>query len=148
MHLLRPRSLLTDRSGAAALEFGLLAPVLFALLAGTIDMGQGLYQHHVLTKVARDAARFLARAPTPDATWETRARNVALYGTVDGSGTPLSTTIQISFTYGATGSPTTFYGSPQVITAVVEQPFNPFTGFFFNGQVTIAARHQERHIGS
>lgn len=46
-----------DASGIAAVEFGLIAPVLMLLLAGTLDLGHTLYVQAVLQGAVQKAAR-------------------------------------------------------------------------------------------
>ncbi len=46
------------RAGAAALEFAVIAPVLFAIVFGIIELGRALMVQHVLSDVARDCARY------------------------------------------------------------------------------------------
>jgi Flp pilus assembly protein TadG len=86
-----------DRSGAALIEFTVLAPLLISLMCGLAEFGQALRQYHIMEKGVRDAARYLSRVPAnppcvaADATWGsyvTQAKNLAVYG-VTTSGTAL-----------------------------------------------------------
>lgn len=54
------RRLLRNTSGAAAVEFAIVLPVLVAVLMGTIEFGLILYSKNALQSVARDVARQLA----------------------------------------------------------------------------------------
>jgi Flp pilus assembly pilin Flp len=45
-----------DINGAAAVEFALLAPLLFAMVAGTIDIGWLQYQKTMLQQIVREGA--------------------------------------------------------------------------------------------
>jgi Flp pilus assembly protein TadG len=46
------------RSGATAVEFAVIAPVIFALVFGIIELGRALMVTHILADVSRDAARY------------------------------------------------------------------------------------------
>lgn len=50
------RRLLGDSSGAAAVEFALLAPLLILAFLGMVDLGFANYEHMRLDQIARDAA--------------------------------------------------------------------------------------------
>ena len=56
-----------SESGAAAVEFALLLPVLMAMLMGTLEMGLILYDKAVLTNATREGARagIVLRNPKP-----------------------------------------------------------------------------------
>jgi Flp pilus assembly protein TadG len=49
---------LTKRRGAAAVEFALVAQVMFVLIFGIIEIGRALMVVHLLSDVARDSARY------------------------------------------------------------------------------------------
>jgi Flp pilus assembly protein TadG len=49
-----------SQRGAAAVEFALIAPLLFALLFGIIEMGAILYNQAVITNASREGARYAA----------------------------------------------------------------------------------------
>ena len=77
--------------GSAAAEFALVLPVLALLLFGTIEVGRALHDYQLVDKSVRSATRYLSRAPVScpagfDVLDEANARNLALTGTVDGSG--------------------------------------------------------------
>ena len=60
--------------GAAAVEFGLLLPVLVIMLLGVAEIGRLLFHYHTIAQSVEDGARYLTRAPgaidCPDgATW-------------------------------------------------------------------------------
>lgn len=59
-----------SESGANAVEFALLAPVVFLILFGTIYGGWAWNTQQTLTHAARDGARFAATLPgAPDSEW-------------------------------------------------------------------------------
>jgi len=49
--------MLKSESGASAVEFGLLAPLLFAITFGIIEFGLLLYDYAVITNASREGAR-------------------------------------------------------------------------------------------
>jgi Flp pilus assembly protein TadG len=56
---LRPlRHFLRNRRGTAAIEFAFVAPVLFALTIGTIDVGRLVWSASMLHHMAREATRY------------------------------------------------------------------------------------------
>ena len=57
-----PRRVAGDRSGASAVEFALLAPILLLLAVGMAQFGIVLNQYIMLTEAVRDGARQLALA--------------------------------------------------------------------------------------
>lgn len=59
-HMTRVRTVSGRESGAAAVEFALVLPLLLVLLLGIIDFGLYYYNDLQLTHVARDAARYLS----------------------------------------------------------------------------------------
>ena len=77
-----------DDAGAALVEFSLVAPVLLFLGLGMSEFGRFMYQHQMVVEGLRDAARYLARLDPGDATNQANAANLAVTGTIDGSGDP------------------------------------------------------------
>ena len=56
--------LLGDRRGVAAIEFGLVAPVLFSMLLGGLEFGRMFYVRQGLEGVVESAARYYILNPT------------------------------------------------------------------------------------
>jgi Flp pilus assembly protein TadG len=54
----------SNEGGAAAIEFALIATILFMLLFGILQFGQFYSQYQVLQGAAREGARFAATRPT------------------------------------------------------------------------------------
>jgi Flp pilus assembly protein TadG len=52
------RRFLRDRRGTAVIEFAFVAPVLFALTIGTIDVGRLVWSASMLHHMAREATRY------------------------------------------------------------------------------------------
>lgn len=75
--------------GVSALEFALLLPLLVMLPAALWDLGRALTQHERLNHAVRAAARHLATGDANDTTRQLEARNLAVYGRMDGAGTPI-----------------------------------------------------------
>ena len=53
--------LLRDRRGAAAAEMALVAPLLCVIMIGSVEVGNFMYNEHILAKAVRDGARYAAR---------------------------------------------------------------------------------------
>ena len=72
---------LRDRSGAALVEFTIVAPLLVLLAFGTFAFGRGLYQYQQVVNGVRDAARYLAHTSDPtNATAQSQAKTLATKG--------------------------------------------------------------------
>jgi len=84
----RVGALRRDEAGAALVEFTLLAPFLLFLGLGMTEFGRFLYQYQMVVEGLRDAGRYLARLDPADATNQDNAANLAVTGTIDGSGDP------------------------------------------------------------
>jgi Flp pilus assembly protein TadG len=79
--------LVRDRRGSALVEFTLLAPFLLFLGLGMAEFGRFLYQYQLVVEGLRDGARYLARVQDPTTVAnKTSAANLAVTGTIDGSG--------------------------------------------------------------
>ena len=59
----RDRTVLGCEDGTAILEFALVLPILFALLAGAFEIGRALLVRHAMVEAVRGGARVLARLP-------------------------------------------------------------------------------------
>jgi Flp pilus assembly protein TadG len=76
-----------SESGAALVEFTLLAPFLLFLGLGMSEFGRFLYQYQLVLDGLRDGTRYLARLQDPTTTAnQTSAANLAVTGTIDGTG--------------------------------------------------------------
>jgi Flp pilus assembly protein TadG len=56
--------LLRDRGGGAILEFAILAPLLFTILLGIVEMGRMFYVRQALEYATEQAARYYMLNPT------------------------------------------------------------------------------------
>jgi hypothetical protein len=57
------RTFFADRTGAAAAEMALVAPLLIALLFGSVETGNYFMTEHAVAKSVRDGARYASRLP-------------------------------------------------------------------------------------
>lgn len=87
----------TSQTGAAAVEFALVLPLLILMVFGITEYGRAIYQYDTLTKAARTAARHLSTASAGDDVAKSQARCLAVtgdYTTAGGqvtcSGTPVA----------------------------------------------------------
>jgi Flp pilus assembly protein TadG len=149
-----------DDRGAAAVEVGLALPFMAILASGLFEYGSLFYNYELVQTGVRDAARYLARVENPAAS-ETAARNLALRGTVDATGTLRVSWWKagdIAITYEATANPmneTTgrrlYRGSDPLTVIRVSTEFD-YSGFGFLksfglGPVKVNAAHEERYVG-
>src|SRR5260221_5406472 len=76
-----------NRSGAALVEFTLVAPLLVTLAFGMLAFGRGLYQYQQVVNGVRDAARYLAHQSNPsDSTLQSQAKTLATKGCLTSCG--------------------------------------------------------------
>ena len=105
---------LQSESGASAVEFALLLPVLMMILFGIIEFGLALYRQAILTNASREGARLGIVQSIPaittgqiDAVIDTYltsagippgnvTRNIVAGG---GTGTPVTVTLTLPYTY-------------------------------------------------
>ena len=92
-------------SGAAAVEFAIILPLLLMVVGGAIDFGRLYYQQAVLTNAARDGARLASMgASYTTAQIQTRVTEAAL---------PLQVNTPTVGTCGAAGTGVTVTVTPQ-----------------------------------
>ena len=83
--------------GTAALEFAIALPLLLFLMLATAEIARLLIQYDTLTKLTRDAARYIAANAAVGTTdvvsissqTATAGQNLAVYGNTNGTGTAL-----------------------------------------------------------
>ena len=83
--------------GVAMVEMVIVTPLLLILLIGVAEMGKALMQYNTLNKNLRDAARLVAGSALLgttgtvqiDSATAVAARNLAVYGNVLGTGSPV-----------------------------------------------------------
>ena len=76
-----------NQRGAAVIEFALVLPLLVLLSLTVVELGRALYQYNALAKSVRDGVRYLSMQ-LPGTNVE-QARNLVVYGNLDGTGDPL-----------------------------------------------------------
>lgn len=84
-----------NHRGVALIEFALVLPLLLILTFITTEFGRALYQYNTLTKAVRDASRYLSVQDPSIETNDplgliTNAKNLVVFGNVDGTGNPLA----------------------------------------------------------
>jgi hypothetical protein len=62
--LRRPRILLRDSSGQSLIEFAMTLPLLILVVLGLVELGNGLFDKHVVTKLSREGANLISRNAT------------------------------------------------------------------------------------
>lgn len=82
------------QSGVALVEFALVLPLLLLLSFTVVEFGRALYQYNIITKSVRDGVRYLS-VQTPN-THLSEARNLIVYGNLDGTGNPLALGLSLS----------------------------------------------------
>src|SRR6476620_2510251 len=80
--------------GVALVEFALILPFLLLLSLTAVELSRAIWQYNALTKSVRDAARYLS-LQTPG-TKIAQAKNLAVYGNLAGTGTPLAQGLTVS----------------------------------------------------
>lgn len=82
---------ITRQAGNLSLEFALSITLLWMGVAGTYSIGSALYTYNQLTIAVSNAARFAGRdgITTSASSFQTRVKNVAVYGNPEGTGTAL-----------------------------------------------------------
>jgi Flp pilus assembly protein TadG len=73
----RPRHFGREERAAAMVEFAIVAPLLFMLVFGLIDVGRFMFEYHHLVNAVRDGARVGAVLPMT-----TAAERTASYNTI------------------------------------------------------------------
>jgi Flp pilus assembly protein TadG len=153
-----PRPLFTrDQRGAAAAEFALILPLMTMLLFGFYEAGRMYWSYNIVQAAVRDAARYGARLPVTctggvgafdDAAYETRIKNLARTGRVDGATDPLvpgwtdNSTVTVTVTpclSKVTADGTTLSGryadqdTIPIVTVTANAPYGMMFGGLFGG---------------
>ncbi|WP_119300648.1 TadE/TadG family type IV pilus assembly protein [Dongia deserti] len=150
-----------DTAGAAMVEFTLLAPFLLFLGLGVSEFGRFLYQYQLVLDGLRDGARYLARAYDPGDTTdeatakETKAINLAVTGTIDGTGTArVDDWAAADVTFNVTpvdNSDGSYRGGAFVYTVQASTTFDYVDVGFLDAlglpALSITATHMQRAIG-
>lgn len=120
-----------SRSGAAVVEFAVVAPVLFLFVFGMIEFGRMVMVQQIMTNAAREGARvaILPNATTAQVT--TAVTNYLTAGAISGATATVSPDPPSSATYGA------------AVTVMVSVPFKSVSWTpspFFLGSTTLKAQ--------
>lgn len=99
-----PPKLTRGQRGIAAVEFAIALPLLLFLMLAAADLGRLLVEYDTLTKLTRDAARYIAANSAVGTTdvvsissqTSTAGQNLAVYGNTNGTGTALLPGLQVS----------------------------------------------------
>lgn len=88
-----------QQRGVAAVEFALVLLPMLLIAFGVVEYGRAVYQYNTLVKSVRSAARVLSWSNPNAAAYRTvevvRAKCLAVFGTDDCSGIPLSPTLSL-----------------------------------------------------
>ena len=76
--------------GVAAVELGLLMTPMILMMFGATEFGRAVYTYNTLDKAVRDAARHLSQNGPGDATIQSEARCLAVFGNSTCSGNALA----------------------------------------------------------
>ena len=166
------RSLWRCTDGSALVEATVLTPVLIILFFGVFEFSWYFYNQQLTEIGVRDAARYLARGPyfsaatfitegtnpCSDATNVAAAKNLAVTGTIDGSGAARVTgwtTAAVTITcpsHSNTASPPDYAGPSTIYEVFVTTTFtDPALGYFGMLGLSIpglSASHRQRAFGS
>jgi len=94
---------LRSESGASAVEFALLLPILMMILFGIIEFGMALYRQAILTNASREGARLGIVQSIPAI--GTGQINVAIDNYLTAAGIPAANVTRNIVAGGITGSP-------------------------------------------
>ena len=155
------RSLSRDSAGTALVETAIILPVLFVLVFGVFEFSWLICQQHLILTGVHDAARYIARSPTPnDPTIKLDAKYLATTGAIDGNSLRVRgwKADDIDISYSFINNPTSndglalFRGGAVVESVTVSTTFTvPSLGFF--GILGLSPQkftvsHQERVVSS
>jgi Flp pilus assembly protein TadG len=80
--------------GTAVVEFALILPMVLMLMFTVTEFGRAMQRYDAAVKAVRDAARYMSMQQAN--THQQQARNLIIYGTVDGSGKALDPNLTAS----------------------------------------------------
>ena len=139
--------------GVELIEFALVLPFFLLICLGTIEFGRAYFTYHILSKAARDAARYAATSRiNADGTWVAtdnptvvqKTRNLAVYGNIAGTGTkiiPDLTTNQIRVT------PTRISNTEQYVDVSAAYPYSPLFSLVIPTTLTLSPSVRMPFIG-
>jgi Flp pilus assembly protein TadG len=125
--------------GVAAVELGLtMAPVLI-LTFGVTEYGRAIFTYNAIDKAARDAARFMTAPPPMSVDPEADARNLVVYGNVQGSGPALAPGLQTGMVQICLACDAAHTAVPTGSGTVVNLVTVRITGYVYDSIVTYVA---------
>ena len=131
---MRVHKTLRSESGASAVEFALLLPVLMLILFGIVEFGLALHRQAILTNASREGARLGIVQSVPAIT--AAAVDTAINNYLGPAGiNPGSVTRTI------VGVPGSVTGLPVIVTLTL--PYTPITSFI--SPINLVARTEMRH---
>ena len=143
------RELWSNEDGASIVEFAIVLPLMLALLVGGVDLTRAVFAYQTADKSVKAAARYAARLPVASLDaggWGvTPVKNLALRGTLDGSGEPLLWGWIDPLTVTVTKDSTSDLRVR--LTAVVPLSFDLLPLIGLPQTLTVSVSHEERHIG-
>lgn len=140
-----------DDDGTILAEALLVIPVVTIFAVGILEFGNVFWQRHLMEVGVRDAARYWSRCkPTFGPCSIDTARNIALYGTPDGSGS-----LRVPNWEGegaVTILPSVPVVSPSaadtvVVKGTMDYAPSPVFGFLRIASIEISYTHQQRYYG-
>lgn len=133
-----------DDRGSPSAEMALLLPILFALIFGSLELGNYFMTEHKVMKAVRDGARYAARRPTtdypncvPSDAVIDDTRNVTRTGQVASGGAPrvggtwtiaVTATCDNSGTYAGIYVPANFPNGTPVVRVTARVPYTSIVG--------------------
>jgi Flp pilus assembly protein TadG len=142
--------------GTALLEGAIVLPVFLLLVGGVYEFGYFFYQQQLLETGVRDASRYLALTADPNnATTQTDAINLAVYGLINGSANSRVSgwsTADVAIAVTALDNSSGLYCSGCAIrvitvsTSVTDSSLG-FLGLLGLKTPIISVSHQERWVG-
>ncbi len=156
-------------NGAALIEFTVLMPLLFALVAGFIEFGMAIQRHQLVQKSLRDSTRYLAQVPGYDAATPVDAtpcnntptgqalfaKNLAIYGNIGGTGAPKIANWGYDgvCVIGPTSRSVTFNGVTTevlVVQMTAQAPYNDvgFLSILGITGITLGGSHEQAYLGN
>lgn len=81
--------------GSQLVELAIVIPIFLVLFATTAEFGRFFYEYTTLAKATRAGSRYLITAAV-NSTEDTRAKNLVVYGNLEGTGAPVVTGITTS----------------------------------------------------
>lgn len=124
--------------GVAAVELGLTMVPVLILTFGVTEYGRAIFTYNAIDKAARDAARYMTAPPPASVDPAADARNLVVYGNVEGTGAPLApdlATRMVQICLACDSSHTAVPTGSGVVNLVTVR----ITGYVYNSIVTYVA---------